>query len=530
MLSLSFLPFVIKRTSAVAGLFLAMGCQPAPSPDPTLVLLVAVDQLRGDMLQAFDPVFTGGLRRILDEGLRFENGTHDHAATATAPGHHTLSTGVHPTRHGVVGNEWLEQFDGQWRSVYSVEDLDRTILGYPEAEGRGPANGYRSGLPDWMLANDPLSRVVSLSRKDRAAIGLAAQARGEVYWLSEAGGEFVTSDYYHSEYPEWIQDFNTQTLPGIYADSLWESMTPPSAFSLARPDSSDFERGGGTSTLPYRAADRVDVADPMDLNRWRYQRTPFPDRAVIAAAIEAIHVLELGQRGSVDYLGLGLSQTDVIGHRFGPRSREQLDNLVRLDLELGRLLDTLDQVLGPEGWILALSADHGILEIPEHLAEQGVDASRLTSDDRTHFRQVMAEATEGDATPETVKSSIEALPFVAAAYTFNEIESGTPADSFATLFANSHSRTRVAGQQGTYGVYMRRQPNILSWGGNATTHGSPYYYDRHVPIIFMGAGVSAGLAAERVATIDVAPTLARITNIPTPDDLDGRVLDVRIPD
>ena len=187
-------------------------------------------------------------------------------------------------------------------------------------------------------------------------------------------------------------------------------------------------------------------------------------------------------------------------------------------------------MLGPEGWILALSADHGILEIPEHLAEQGVDASRLTSDDRTHFRQVMAEATEGDATPETVKSSIEALPFVAAAYTFNEIESGTPADSFATLFANSHSRTRVAGQQGTYGVYMRRQPNILSWGGNATTHGSPYYYDRHVPIIFMGAGVSAGLSSERVATIDVAPTLARITNIPTPDDLDGRVLDVRIPD
>ena len=107
-LSLSFLPFVIKQTSAVASLFLAMGCQPAPSPDPPLVLLVAVDQLRGDMLQAFAPVFTGGLRRILDEGLRFENGTHDHAATATAPGHHTLSTGVHPTRHGVVGNEWLE--------------------------------------------------------------------------------------------------------------------------------------------------------------------------------------------------------------------------------------------------------------------------------------------------------------------------------------------------------------------------------------------------------------------------------------
>jgi len=187
-------------------------------------------------------------------------------------------------------------------------------------------------------------------------------------------------------------------------------------------------------------------------------------------------------------------------------------------------------VLGAEGWILALSADHGILEIPEHLAEQGVNASRLTRDDQTHFQEVMAEVTEGDATPETVKSSIEALPFVAAAYTFNEVESGTPTDSFATLFANSHSRTRVTGQQGIHGVYMRRQPNILSWGGPATTHGSPYYYDRHVPIIFLGSEVSAGPSSERVATIDVAPTLAQIIGIPTPDDLDGRALDVLTPD
>jgi predicted AlkP superfamily pyrophosphatase or phosphodiesterase len=525
-------PLGVARILTLAVLALTWACRPAaPGSDtdvPTLAIIVAVDQLRADLLDRYDPLFVAGLRRLLDEGHSFENATHDHASTATGPGHFTLSTGVHPSRHGVIGNSWSELEGGEWRSVYSVEDPSRSILGHPEIEGRSPANNERPGLPDWIVSRDPNSRVVSVSRKDRAAIGLAAQAVGDVYWLDE-NGEFVTSDFYQSEYPAWITEFNTVTMATVYADTVWESITPPSYLPQTRPDSSRFERGGGASAFPYRAADRVDVGDPSDLNRWRYSYTPFPDRAVVSLAIEAIRQLDMGQRGSVDYLGIALSQTDIVGHRFGPRSREQLDNLLRLDAELGRLLSFLDEAVGPGRWVLALSADHGVLDIPEHLAEEGVDASRLTREHRTQLAEAIGSALEQVASASdaemAVKESILKLPFVAAAYTFDEVERDHPVDSFAALYANSHSRTRAASLSARVGVYTRLRRNTLQWGSPAASHGSPYYYDRHVPIIFLGATVPAGVSSDRAATVDVAPTLAWLTGVPAPNNLDGNVLE-----
>ena len=496
---------------------------------PTLAILMVVDQLRPDLLERYDALFVGGFRRLLDEGYRFTNATHDHALTSTGPGHTTLATGVYPTRHGIVGNSWSEFIEGEWQSVYSMEDLSRPVLGYPELPGRSSANIDRRGLPDWIRDDDPRSRVVSISRKDRSAIGLAAKAVGEVYWLTDRGGEFVTSDFYHSEYPDWVAEFNATTLPLVYSDTLWESSIPPEALSLTRPDTSRFELEGEYTAFPHLARDLVDAADPGELNHWRWQYTPFPDRAVVSLATEAIQELQLGQRGGLDYLGIALSQTDVVGHRFGPLSREQLDNLLRLDLDLGRFFSFIDEAVGSGRWVLAVSADHGVLDIPEHLLERGVDARRLTRGDRSELRAYIQSALDGlyeDEVPEdAVKAALITLPFVAAAYTFSDVESGVPADSFQLFFARSHSRTRVVGPAGETGVYVRYEPNVVSSSTNRASHGTPYYYDRHVPLIFLGGTIRPGVSDDQVATVDVAPTLAWLIGTPAPDDLDGRVLE-----
>jgi len=188
--------------------------------------MLVIDQLRPDMLDRFDDYFTGGLRRVIDEGHSFADATHDHAYTFTAPGHTTLSTGVHPTRHGIVSNDWWELEDTEWREVYSMEDPESAILGYPTMVGRSPANLYRGGLADWIAAVDPEARVVSISRKDRAAIALAGRAMGEVYWMDDPVAGFMTSTYYRSEYPEWVQRFNEEEMPGVYGDMVWESRRP----------------------------------------------------------------------------------------------------------------------------------------------------------------------------------------------------------------------------------------------------------------------------------------------------------------
>lgn len=522
--------FVVAAALAATATSACRSAPPSAPPDgPSLVVLMAVDQLRTDLLYGYDDFFTGGLRRLLDEGFGFENAMHDHAHTETAPGHHTLSTGVHPSRHGVVSNTWSEQEGDGWRNVYSVADPDHPILGYPDLPGRSPANTERDGLADWMLDHDSDTRVVSISRKDRAAIGLAARARGEVYWLADQGGEFITSDFYHSDYPQWVDRFNAETMPKLYAQTVWASEVPPEAADATRPDTSRHELDGVHTFFPHLASELVDAGEPAELNHWRYEYTPFPDQAVFALAREAIRTLELGGRSSADFLGISLSQTDLVGHHFGPMSREQLDNLLRLDREMGAFFDFLDEQVGPEQWVMAFSADHGVLDIPELLAEDGLEARRLDRDDRDLFYSTITAADTGGAgSQEAIKAALLELPFVAGAYTFDEIESGQVADSFAVLFANSHSDTRLPALASRWRVHVRMSPNYLEWGASRATHGSPYDYDRQVPLIFMGAGVRSGSSAERAATVDAAPTLARLAGIPAPNDLDGRVLESAI--
>jgi predicted AlkP superfamily pyrophosphatase or phosphodiesterase len=488
--------------------------------------MLVIDQLGTDLFERYEDLYTGGLRRLLDEGHSFENAAHDHANTFTAPGHVSLSTGVHPIRHGIVGNEWSVQDGDAWRSVYALEQLESPVLGLPDLPGRGPANIVREGLPDWIATRDADSRVVSVSAKDRAAIGLAARASGHVYWLERYSGRFVTSRHYRSELPDWVADFNRRQLPDLYADTLWTSEVPEAAETRSRPDSSLYEVDREHTAFPHALSELADPSDPRSVNDWRYTYTPFTDRAVTALAIRAIRDEELGQRGHLDYLGVALSAVDLVGHRFGPGSREQLDNMLRLDRDLERLFAALDEHVGRGRWVLAMSSDHGVLEIPEELREAGADASRLRRSDRDDLLAALEGARfAGDGSQEAAKAAVLQLPFVAAAYTFDEIERGEPVDSFAVLYRNSHSSTRIVHLEGRAGIHVRVQPNVLRWGAGVTTHGSPYDYDRQVPLVFLGAGVRPGRSSERTATVDAAPTLARLAGVPAPDDLDGRVLE-----
>jgi hypothetical protein len=198
-------------------------------------------------------------------------------------------------------------------------------------------------------------------------------------------------------------------------------------------------------------------------------------------------------------------------------------------MELDRLFSVLDDEVGPGRWVVALSADHGVLGIPEVLAEEGVDAKRLTRDERdgiqARIREALSGVGEGEAPEEAAKAALVALPFIASAYTFAEVESGVLADSFQVLFAHSHSRTRLLSPASWAGVYVRYEPNTLTSASSVASHSSPYYYDRHVPLIFLGGMIEPGESSDRVATVDVAPTLAWLVGAPAPDDLDGRVLE-----
>ncbi len=512
-------------------LVLASACSSPPRERPSLVVYVVVDQLRADLLDRYDSLFTGGFRRLRDEGFRFTQATHDHASTETAVGHATLSTGVFPSRNGIVANEWLERGPGGWHSVYSVEDTLTHILGLPVLEGRSSRNLLRDGLADWIVASSPRSVVVSASRKDRPAIVMAGKTRGNVYWIPEGEARFVTSGFYGDRYPAWVERFNREEMPRIFGDSIWHQMVRAAVRPTTRRDTVEYEGDGVHTHFPHRFVDEVMRLDRRGaLNRWAYAQ-PFPDDAVAGLAMEAIHALCLGEDDAPDYLALSFSQTDAVGHAYGPLSREQLDNLLRVDQHLGRLMDTLDAEVGRGRWVMALTADHGVLTTPEYLVEQGQKAGRTSRDQLASLRSLFASYREEDGDPlETADAlvlALEEFPFVADALTIPELTSGPPADSFVVLMRNSYHPDRWIGGYGSEDsdVVFRFGENLYpSTSSRGTGHGSPYYYDRHVPLIFLGSGVEAGVSDAPVRTVDVAPTLARLAGIPVPDDLDGRPL------
>jgi len=518
--------------SAALSLFLSLlgaSCGAQALPDRTqLVVLIAVDQLRADMVDRYDEAFTGGFRRLIDEGYQYTAASHAHAVTETASGHATLATGVFPSRSGIVSNNWAQKTGAGWASMYALGDTLSPIVGVEGVPGRSPANMLRTGLADWVLAADPKARAVSLSSKDRAAITLAGQSRSQVYWVDAPLGRFVTSTYYRDAYPDWVTNFNETEMPAILGDTLWTDQVPERYRHLARPDSAPYEGDGAHTTFPHVASQE---AQPglQSYNSWALTQ-PRVDRAVQLLAQVAVKKLDLGQRGSVDYLGLSFSATDYVGHAFGPFSQEQFDNLLNLDRQLGELFDFLDQEVGRGKWVAGLSADHGVMTMPEYLVASGEDPNAVRVDSGVLYGQLQAALEEaaaggalGDELADNTARLIEERGLVAKAYTSRALAVGMPADSFATLFRNSYYPGRAGGLLSRFGVHVRFGYNhLVSATTTGTTHGSAYWYDRHVPFILMGAGVHQGVSGVPVYTVDLAPTLAALAGIAPPSDLDGK--------
>jgi len=494
---------------------------------PRLVVVVVVDQLATHLLERYADVFTGGFRRLLDDGYRFTNAVHQHALTETAAGHATLSTGVFPTRHGIVANDWSEPVSTGWRSVYSVSDTASPIVGVVAAEGRSPANLLRGGLADWLVAADPQAKILSVSRKDRSAIPLSGRTRSQVWWLDPEEGRFVTSTWYRTEEPAWVTRFNAG-MPWAYGDTVWTSTVPAGLVARARPDSSVFEGDGVHVMFPHRASEEADSGEVG--HRLWYTEVPFPDAATLAFAKAGVEALELGTDEHTDYLAVSFSQTDAVGHDYGPTSLEQLDNLLRLDRLLGELLDFVDARAGAGRWVLGFSGDHGIMVEPELRAERGQPARRLSF---RELRAMVLAANEGagagDLNEMRARAALllEANDAVADVMTEDELASeGAPADSFVALYRNSYFRGRNAGTLGRSGMWVRFTEGTLLAYARGSSHGSPYLYDRGVPLIFMGPGVTGGVSDSVARTVDLAPTLAGLLGIAMPDDLDGRVLTI----
>lgn len=523
---------------ALAAVLAGCGRPPAPTPPPApaagdrppLAVLVVADALAADTLERARPALRHGLARLLAEGAVFPEARHAHGRPETAPGHATLATGRHPSGHGIVENAWWDRAKG--REIYSVRD---------DGGQTSPRHLLADTLADWLQRAEPGAVVVSAAGKDRSAVLLGGLAPDAAFWLDEKSGRFRTSRHYLPAEPAWLAAWEREHGLARRFGETWEALPLPDGLEAAALGFAPLAADPYARPLP-RAVGGLDPSVGEGFFTAAY-RTPWIDEQVAGLALELLDRYSLGADGVPDLLALSFSALDIVGHEHGPESPESLDVVLRLDRLLGTLLDELDRRLGRGRYLVALSADHGTAPLPERA---GPPFRRAGNDEVLCLQRVERELARrhGHAgwfadgftfEPRTLAAAglpaaaagreaavlVSACPGVARVLTAEELARGPAADDeLALAFARSFHPERSPD------LFVHWAAGVVPRVGRGTTHATAWPHDTRVPLILAGPGVLPGPRPGRVATVDLASTLARLLGVPVPDGLDGRPLPV----
>jgi predicted AlkP superfamily pyrophosphatase or phosphodiesterase len=517
--------------------------RPAPQPSqdaPRLVVLLVVDQFRGDYVETYGHHWTRGLRRLLDQGAYFPRAAYSFATTKTCAGHATIGSGSLPRTHGMIDNAWFDRQAG--RAVACTDDQTVKPVVFGGGEGHEHHSGTRlavRNLADEMQAQSrPAARVVSLSLKARSAIGLGGHGgTGTVVVWQEGTGSFATSSAYtRNAWPEVERYVDAHPIANARRD-VWTRSMPESAYLYD-------DAGEGETTdnvFPHPLARPADRDDRPFTTRWA--RSPWSDAYLGDMAATLAGRYQLGRRGATDLLAVSFSALDLVGHAWGPRSHEVQDTLARLDGTIDTLLRALDELVGEGRYVVALTSDHGVPIIPQQAQALGLDAGRVsTTTIRNAAGAALSKLIGGerlvvnvsspfvyfadgvldriDRTPgarEAVSQAILGVPGVARVFWADDI---ARSDATTDPHLQALRRGYFAGRSGDVAFIVK--PNWVPQS-SGTTHGSPNDYDTRVPIILAGAGIARGEHLDAARPEDIAPTLAALVGISLPR-ADGRVL------
>ncbi|NJM93876.1 MAG: alkaline phosphatase family protein [Cytophagales bacterium] len=334
---------------------------------------IVVDQMRPDYLYRYAHHYgQGGFKRLMNQGFVCLNTHYNYIPTYTGPGHASIYTGTTPRHHGIVANNWFDRYSGQ--SVYCAEDSLALPVGNSSDEGRMSArNLLATNLADELkISSNEQAWVYAVSIKDRGAALPAGHLGDGAFWYSKDDGQFITSSAFMDSLPAWVVAFNAEKRPDAYLSQNWETLKPLSAYTQSLPDSNGYEtvpKGMTSATFPYPLPRLQE-----ELGYGLLANTPFGNNLVTDFALALLEHTPLGQDSVPDLLAISYSSTDYIGHAMGPHSVEVEDTYMRMDLEIERLLQALDQRVGKGQYTLFLTSDHGAVDVPQYLIDRGVPA------------------------------------------------------------------------------------------------------------------------------------------------------------
>ncbi len=509
-----------------------------PQSAPALVVLVVVDQLPLYTFEHVHRELTGGLARLLREGA-FYSGELPYASTFTAPGHATIGTGALPRVHGVIGNSWLRRDEGRDRAA----EYDLAAPVFVLADGATTTDNGSSrmlrvdGVSDALRrATGGEARSVAVSLKARAACFMTGRRPDLAIWLDDEAGAMTTSRAYADVAPAWLREHARSRPVSRFLGATWTPLDPTRLAALApREDAAPGEgdiHGLGT-VFPHRVEDLYALL-----------HTPFADELVLEAVDRALTELGLGRDRVPDLLAIGLNALDYAGHNWGPDSWEAYDVLMRVDRALGDLFARLDRDLGPQGWAVVLTSDHGATPVVERAAIAG--ARRIPKAEILARAETAASAVlgQGPWVDKVVSSNLYmhprwlALPpatrersLLATIAALRQIPNvaSVHATSFAARGCSGFVEMErlvcdaiAAGASGEVFLVPTRGSLITEYT-SGTHHDAPSEDTRRVPILVRAPGVRPGRAGR--ATLDqIAPTVSSLLGIPAPPAAGARSL------
>lgn len=513
---------------------------------PKLVVGIVVDQMRHDYLIRFwDRYGDDGFKRMINDGFIMKNAHYNYVPTYTAPGHASVYTGTSPRFHGVISNNWYDKTIGE--SVYCAGDDSVNPIGTKSEAGKmSPHRLLATTVSDQnRLATQFKGKTIGIALKDRGAIMPAGHSANGAYWFrGKDEGNFITSSYYMDKLPKWASDFNKSRKIDQYLKT-WETLYPISTYEESGSDKNDFEAGLGKdkkTTFPY---DLAKISAEKKENKYEIiYSTPFGNNLTTDFALAAIEGEELGKDEITDFLTISYSSPDYIGHNFGVNSKEVQDNYLRLDQEIARLLNELDKKVGKGEYTVFLTADHAAVQVPAYLQSKkiasGYFEAKLKKDLDSLVEQKFGSANlienlsnrqlffnykkleerriGANELADVLGHFLVNYPQIAQAYTREMIEGSGFNGMIARRIKNGFNPKRSGD------VVYELEPAIISYPKTGSTHGSPYKYDTHIPMVFYGMGINNGQSTNHAEIIDIAPTISSMLGIAFPNAAYGTVL------
>jgi predicted AlkP superfamily pyrophosphatase or phosphodiesterase len=510
---------------------------------PKLVVGIVVDQMKAEYLNRFyDDFSENGFKKLMAKGYSFQNVHYNYMPTYTGPGHASIYTGTTPSVHGIVGNYWFNR--SLQKEMYCTDDALVTTLGNgSESEGKmSPKNLQSTTITDELkLATNFKGKVIGISLKDRGAILPAGHFADWAFWYSNTGA-FISSTFYGKELPSWVTTFNNEKHYLKYLEKDWTLLKDKSIYNESLNDNNPYEGKlfKKTPFFPYNMKEMYANNDAGVL-----KSTPFGNNLVADFAKKAIEKESLGADEITDFLAVSFSSTDYIGHILGPRSIELQDTYLRLDETIADFLIYLDKMVGKDNYLLFLTADHAGAENVTYLKDNkyevdnintkkfekdlsefsiktyGVDVIKNYSNFNLFFDKDSLKVSNLELleVKQTFKSFLYTQNFIKRVYTEEEVLAASGADFYLNFIAKGYDPI----QNGD--IVILEKPAFIEYSSTGTSHGTPYTYDTHVPLIFYGNGIKQGESFDKKDITQIAPTLALKLKITLPNGTEAEVLE-----